>query len=100
VYALDKPWHEHHLCCYHCLKPIKQSLGHMERNGRVYCIKDYKDLFLPKCRGCGLTVEKDAVCAQDGRLKGKWHAGCFRCGTCKKPFPDKKFYVYNESPYC
>ncbi|KAF8928842.1 hypothetical protein BGZ58_009336 [Dissophora ornata] len=100
VYALGKPWHEHHLCCYHCLKPIKPSVGHLEKNNRIYCHKDYKDLFLPKCKACGLSVEKDAVCAQDGKLKGKWHSGCFRCTTCKRGFPDKKFYVYKEAPYC
>ncbi|KAF8929194.1 hypothetical protein BGZ58_009103 [Dissophora ornata] len=100
VYALGQSWHEHHLSCYHCQKPIQQSLGHVEKNGRVYCSKDFGDLFLPKCRSCGLPVEKEAVCAQDGKLQGKWHAACFGCQTCKKPFPDKSFYVYGDAPYC
>ncbi|KAI1319142.1 Transforming growth factor beta-1-induced transcript 1 protein [Mortierella claussenii] len=98
VWALDKPWHEHHLCCYHCLKPIKAS--HMEKNGRVYCVKDYNELFLPNCNACGLKVESHAVSAQDGKLKGKWHAGCFKCQTCYRPFVDKKFYVFDDKPYC
>ncbi|KAF9981484.1 hypothetical protein BGZ65_003888 [Modicella reniformis] len=100
VYALDKPWHEHHLCCYHCLRSIPVSVGHVEKDGRIYCPKDYKELFTPRCRGCGLMVEKDTVCAQDGKLKGKWHASCFRCTTCRRPFTDKKFYVFNNAPYC
>ncbi|ORY90603.1 hypothetical protein BCR41DRAFT_315687 [Lobosporangium transversale] len=100
VYALGQAWHEHHLACYQCKKPIQQSVGHVEKNGRVYCPKDFGELFLPKCRGCGLPVEKEAVCAQDGKLQGKWHAACFGCQTCKKPFPDKSFYVYGDSPYC
>ncbi|KAI7829373.1 hypothetical protein BC939DRAFT_393638 [Gamsiella multidivaricata] len=100
VYALGQSWHEHHLMCYQCKKPIQQSVGHVEKNGRVYCPKDFGELFLPKCRACGLPVEKEAVCAQDGKLQGKWHAACFGCQTCRKPFPDKSFYVYGDAPYC
>lgn len=100
VYALDKPWHEHHLCCYHCLKSIPLSVRHMEKDGHIYCPKDYKELFTPRCKGCGLMVEKDAVSAQDGRLRGKWHSNCFRCTTCRRPFADKRFYVHNNAPYC
>ncbi|KAK3821227.1 MAG: hypothetical protein J3Q66DRAFT_280502 [Benniella sp.] len=100
VYALGQAWHEHHLMCYHCKKPIHQSEGHVEKNGRIYCPKDFNDLFMPKCRACGLPVEKEAVCAQDGKLQGKWHAACFGCHTCKKPFPDKSFYVFGDAPYC
>ncbi|KAF9438378.1 hypothetical protein BGZ76_008289 [Entomortierella beljakovae] len=100
VYALGQSWHEHHLSCYHCKKPIQQSVGHVEKNGRVYCPKDFGELFLPKCRACNLPVEKEAVCAQDGKLQGKWHAACFGCQTCRKPFPDKSFYVFGDAPYC
>ncbi|KAF9110814.1 hypothetical protein BGX27_005846 [Mortierella sp. AM989] len=98
VYALGKPWHEHHLFCYHCIKPIREA--HIEKNGRVYCVKDHNELFLPKCNACGLTVESNAVSAQGNKLKGKWHSKCFRCQTCKKEFPDKKFYVFKDQPYC
>ncbi|KAF9311900.1 hypothetical protein BG003_006864 [Podila horticola] len=100
VYALGKSWHEQHLSCDHCRKPIQAAVGHIEKNGRVYCPEDYGALFLPKCRGCGQVVEKEAVCAQDGKLEGKWHAACFGCQLCKKPFPDKSFYVFGNAPYC
>ncbi|KAF9957756.1 hypothetical protein BGZ72_001422 [Mortierella alpina] len=100
IYALGQAWHEHHLSCHQCKKPIQQSVGHVEKNGRVYCPKDFGELFLPKCRACNLPVEKEAVCAQDGKLQGKWHAACFGCQTCRKPFPDKSFYVYGDAPYC
>ncbi|KAG0261004.1 hypothetical protein DFQ27_003221 [Actinomortierella ambigua] len=100
VYALGQAWHEHHLACHHCHNPIDRAVGHVEKNQRVYCPKDFGQLFLPKCRACNLPVEKEAVCAQDGKLKGKWHAACFGCQTCKKPFPDKSFYVYGDAPYC
>lgn len=106
VYALGQTWHDHHLQCYHCRKPIVQPSngssqpGHVEKNGRIYCSADFADLFLPKCRGCNKPVEKEAVSAQDGKLKGKWHTACFGCHTCQRPFPDKSFYVYGDAPYC
>ncbi|KAF9359377.1 hypothetical protein BGX26_012495 [Mortierella sp. AD094] len=98
VYALGKPWHEHHLFCYHCLKPIREA--HIEKSGRIYCVKDYNELFLPNCKACGLKVESNAISAKDNKLNGKWHPGCFRCQTCKKEFPDKKFYIFKDQPYC
>ncbi|KAG0278632.1 hypothetical protein BGZ95_003536 [Linnemannia exigua] len=113
VYALGQTWHDRHLQCYHCRKPIPQPLpsaasstgtqpqrGHIEKNGRVYCSADYASLFQTKCRGCNKPVEKEAVSAQDGKLKGKWHTACFGCHTCHRPFPDKSFYVFGDAPYC
>ncbi|KAG9323629.1 hypothetical protein KVV02_000572 [Mortierella alpina] len=100
VYALGQTYHEHHLTCFQCHHAIDPSIGHIEKNGQVYCVQDYNNMFLPKCRGCNLPVEKEAVCAQDGKLRGKWHAACFGCQTCKKPFPDKSFYVFGDAPYC
>ncbi|KAG0002430.1 hypothetical protein BGZ80_009187 [Entomortierella chlamydospora] len=98
VYALGKPWHEHHLFCYHCLKPIREA--HMEKSGRVYCVRDYNELFLPKCKACGLKIESNIISAKDNKLTGKWHADCFRCRTCRREFPDMKFYVFKDQPYC
>ncbi|KAF9931496.1 hypothetical protein FBU30_010005 [Linnemannia zychae] len=104
VYALGQTWHDRHLQCYHCRKPILQPTsggsGHVEKNGRIYCATDFADLFLPKCRKCNKSVEKEAVSAQDGKLKGKWHTACFGCHTCHRPFPDKSFYVFDDEPYC
>jgi len=100
MWALDKAWHPHHLLCTSCQKPIDPNEGHVEKNGKVYCPRDYAENFLPKCRRCGLSVEKEAVSASDGKLQGKWHVECFNCHSCYKPFPDKSFYVFNNAPYC
>ncbi|KAF8976565.1 hypothetical protein BGZ46_008162 [Entomortierella lignicola] len=98
VYALGKPWHEHHLFCYHCIKPIRDA--HVEKNGRVYCVKDFNELFLPKCNACGLIIEGNSVSTKGSKMNGKWHPGCFRCTTCMKEFPENKFYVFKDQPYC
>ncbi|CAG8476368.1 4104_t:CDS:2 [Funneliformis caledonium] len=100
LWALGKTWHSNHLLCGHCRQPIDPNVGHVERDGNVYCPRDFTDLFLPKCRRCNLPVEKEAVSASDGKLEGKWHVKCFGCHTCYKPFPDKSFYVFNNAPYC
>ncbi|CAB4396643.1 unnamed protein product [Rhizophagus irregularis] len=100
MWALGKTWHSDHLLCAHCRKPIDPNVGHVEREGNVYCPNDFTDLFLPKCRRCNLPVEKEAVSASDGKLEGKWHVKCFGCHTCYKSFPDKSFYVFENAPYC
>ncbi|GAB5589402.1 hypothetical protein Unana1_04302 [Umbelopsis nana] len=101
VQALGKHYHAGHLQCYHCRQPIiPKTTGMVEHQGRVFCREDFKHLFLPKCRSCGLPVEKEAVSALDGKLQGKWHRNCFGCQTCHNPFPDNTFYVYDGAPYC
>ncbi|CAO3635864.1 unnamed protein product [Mucor hiemalis] len=100
IKALGKFYHPGHIKCYHCLCPIDGSTGWKEHQGRVYCRSDFKALFLPKCKSCHGTIEKNAVSAMDGKLNGKWHLECFGCHTCHRPFPDNTFYVFDDLPYC
>jgi hypothetical protein len=100
IKALGKFYHPGHIKCYHCYTGIDDRTGWKEYQGRVYCRQDFKSLFLPKCRACHKTVEKNAVSAMDGKLKGKWHLECFGCHTCRRPFPDNTFYVFEDAPYC
>ncbi|SAM09129.1 hypothetical protein [Absidia glauca] len=100
IKALGRTYHPGHIKCYHCYCPLTEKTGAKERQQRVYCRKDYKELFLPKCRACNLPVEKEAVSAVDGKLQGKWHLNCFGCHTCHQPFPDNTFYVFENLPYC
>ncbi|KAL1922813.1 uncharacterized protein VTP21DRAFT_9189 [Calcarisporiella thermophila] len=99
VFSNGKPYHREHVRCYHCRLPIERAAGGpVEHRGKIYCREDFADLFLPKCRACGLPVEGQAVCAS--KLEGKWHTHCFGCRTCRKPFPDGSFYVWENAPYC
>ena len=52
------------------------------------------------CRGCGETIRGKSVRAQDGRLTGRYHKGCFVCTTCNSPFQTADFYVIKNHPYC
>ncbi|KAJ8660994.1 hypothetical protein O0I10_003216 [Lichtheimia ornata] len=99
--ALGQYYHPEHIRCFHCNKPINPEMtGIVERKGKLFCRPDFNKLYLPKCRGCGRAVEKEAVSSADGKLKGKWHKHCFRCHECQEPFPDNTFYIYNNAPYC
>ncbi|CAO3618631.1 unnamed protein product [Cunninghamella echinulata] len=91
IKALGRSYHPGHIKCYHCYCPLTEKTGAKERQQRVYCRKDYKELFLPKCRACNLPVEKEAVSAVDGKLKGKWHLDCFGCHV--------NIYKKNYIPY-
>ncbi|KAI1794620.1 hypothetical protein LXA43DRAFT_114550 [Ganoderma leucocontextum] len=86
--------------CVRCVKPIEDGRWIQVEGGTVLCDKCWKNMYLPKCRRCNKTIEKQAVSSSDGQLKGKWHRECFSCFTCEKPFPDRSFYVHDGKPFC
>ncbi|KAI8913981.1 hypothetical protein DFJ77DRAFT_431559 [Powellomyces hirtus] len=94
VYALGKAWHEHHLRCAACRKPIQGNP--FEHENKVFCSVDYAALVAPKCRECGQGIQGETICALDSTF----HKECFVCATCKDPFPDKSFYVVGDEPLC
>ncbi|KAI9490604.1 hypothetical protein BDB00DRAFT_768545, partial [Zychaea mexicana] len=99
--ALGRYYHPEHIRCSHCNKPVDPKMtGLVERKGKIFCRPDFNLLYLPKCRACGRAVEKEAVSAADGKLKGKWHKHCFQCHECHCAFPNNRFYVYKNAPYC
>ncbi|KAG2180111.1 hypothetical protein INT43_003899 [Umbelopsis isabellina] len=101
IKALGGQYHVGHLRCHHCREPVdKDTTGIVEHKGRVFCKYDFKELYLPKCTACKKPVEREAVSAADGKLKGKWHRECFGCHTCRRPFPNNTFYVFESLPYC
>jgi PDZ and LIM domain protein 5/6/7 len=71
--------------CLRCGKVIDDGRWIAIDNGKggVLCEKDWKEMYLPKCRRCGLTIESQAVSSADGQLKGKYHRECFSCSTCQ-----------------
>lgn len=67
---------------------------------RVLCEADWRELYLPKCRRCGLAIESEAVSSSDGQLRGKWHRACFTCWACDASFETAEFHVLNDRPHC
>ncbi|GBE82123.1 hypothetical protein SCP_0405030 [Sparassis crispa] len=86
--------------CVRCEKTIDDERWIQMDGGSVLCDRCWKNMYLPKCRRCNLTIEKQAVSSSDGQLKGKYHRECFNCHTCHKTFPDKSFYVFDGKPFC
>ncbi|KAH9952104.1 hypothetical protein B0H21DRAFT_13958 [Amylocystis lapponica] len=86
--------------CVRCEKTVEDGRWIQMDGGSVLCDRCWKNMYLPKCRRCNLTIEKQAVSSSDGQLKGKYHRACFNCHTCHKPFPDKSFYVFDGKPFC
>ncbi|OBZ69222.1 Paxillin [Grifola frondosa] len=86
--------------CVRCERAIDDGRWIQMDGGSVLCDRCWKNMYLPKCRRCNLTIEKQAVSSSDGQLKGKYHRECFNCHTCHKPFPDKSFYVFDGKPFC
>ena len=87
-------------CCVCSCSLSSSREPFVERDGKLLCAKDWKELYLPKCRKCGLAVERGAVKSSDGALKGVFHRACFTCFSCDVPFKDGRFYVYGNQPYC
>ncbi|TFK30154.1 hypothetical protein FA15DRAFT_699705 [Coprinopsis marcescibilis] len=86
--------------CVKCSKHIDDGRWIQVDTGSILCERCWKNMYLPKCRRCSLPIERQAVSSSDGQLKGKYHKECFNCNTCKKPFPDKTFYVFDGKPFC
>lgn len=87
-------------CCICDCSLSSSRTPFVERDGKLLCARDWKELYLPKCRKCNLSVEKGAVKSSDGALRGVFHRSCFSCAACEAPFTDGSFYVYNNQPYC
>ncbi|KAI7904567.1 uncharacterized protein BX663DRAFT_502829, partial [Cokeromyces recurvatus] len=87
-------------CCHECHMIIMDDNYQIFKN-RIYCKSDFNRLFLlPKCSACMKPIENQVVSALDGKLEGQWHIQCFNCQICHASFPDEKFYVFNNQPYC
>ena len=86
--------------CQKCSETVGGSRKFVERDGVVLCEYDWKKMYLPSCRRCNRLIETKMVSADDGQLKGKWHAACFTCTRCDQPFEGKDFYVHAGRPWC
>lgn len=68
----------------------------MEHNGKAFCQEDYEKLTNSDCLRCRNPIDGPSVAA----CGGVFHKECFSCTSCSKPFPNKKFYIFENRPYC
>jgi len=103
----DKHFHPECFFCSEC----KQSLDGVrfipDKNGNLYCVPDYHNLFLPKCAACVKPIvpheghDEARHIISDGK---EYHLHCYRCKICHTLFDgkgdDSKCYPLNGALYC
>lgn len=74
IKAVGKTWHLNHFFCSQC--GCNFTDGHFfEFDGKAYCEKDYKQMFMPKCKRCDKVILADTINA----IGVQWHPDCFNC---------------------
>jgi hypothetical protein len=91
----ERKYHEECFNCFHCEKSLLQT-GFVEKDGNLYCEKDFYDLFSPKCAHCKLPITSQYVKA----LGRTYHPDHFVCKVCSNPFTDGMVFQYKDEPYC
>jgi len=95
--AKDTLYHEEG--CFVCVtcKADLRELSVYCKEGQLYCEKDYKANFVPKCSKCMEYILDNCVRA----MEKTWHANHFSCYTCNKQFTAETGYHEHEGkPYC
>ncbi|XP_023209389.1 leupaxin-like [Centruroides sculpturatus] len=80
VSALGKLYHPQHFVCCHCKMELSDKF--MEKEGKIYCEKDYHNIYTPKCARCENPILEKCVTALD-KL---WHPEHFQCEECGQQF--------------
>ncbi|XP_055077818.1 mucin-2-like [Periophthalmus magnuspinnatus] len=95
VTALDKTWHPEHFFCAQCGDFFGPD-GFHEKDGKAFCMKDYFEMFAPKCGGCSRAILENYISA----LNALWHPECFVCRECYTPFINGSFFDHEGLPFC
>eukprot|EP00475_Leptophrys_vorax_P042036 TRINITY_DN79347_c0_g1_i1.p1 TRINITY_DN79347_c0_g1~~TRINITY_DN79347_c0_g1_i1.p1 ORF type:complete len:528 (-),score=141.54 TRINITY_DN79347_c0_g1_i1:62-1645(-) len=88
-------FHEECFTCLVCNESLLNS-GFIEKDGSLYCEKDFHYTFSPKCAHCKEPITDQYITA----LGRNYHPDHFVCKVCSQPFPDGMFHQYSEEPYC
>ncbi|OUM64107.1 hypothetical protein PIROE2DRAFT_22146, partial [Piromyces sp. E2] len=95
ITVLNKNWHPDHLRCCECNEPINSVIE--EKDGKIYCHKDYQRLFGICCNKCNEPILSGGYITA---LDKPWHVDCFVCNICNKPFTESGFFEIDGFPYC
>lgn len=97
VSALNKTWCPEHFVCHErsCGQNLLNS-GFVEKDGALYCEKDYEQRFAPTCAKCGNTIKETYLIA----IQNTYHPDCFKCFKCRQPIDNNHFYLEDDRVYC
>jgi len=93
IVALDKKWHPEHFGCTVCKQQFKTGKC-MEKDGKPYCEKHYKEKFL-RCKLCNEVIVGKVITALDS----VWHEEHVACKVCLKPYT-QGFFTHEGFIYC
>jgi hypothetical protein len=65
-------------------------------DGKIFCIKHYKQKILLKCEICKLSVDKEYGIFRDH----VFHFDCFKCADCLSSLREQKFTRLKEKYFC
>lgn len=88
-------WHFGHFFCAECGDPFQEGAAHVEEGGYAWCVpcmEKRTERRAPRCGLCRKNVVGEVVSA----LGKEFHAECFRCGDCQKPFVDGEIYLRED----
>ncbi|RMC05979.1 hypothetical protein DUI87_17524 [Hirundo rustica rustica] len=82
--------------CSECQDPLTN--WYYEKDGKLYCHKDYWGKFGESCHGCSLLMTGPVMVAGEY----KYHPECFACMSCKVIIEDGDTYalVQHSTLYC
>lgn len=94
VAALGKVWHREHFVCTIDDKEIGSD-PYFSWNDQIYCESHYNELFSPQCAKCEKPILENMISA----MSKSFHAACFTCHACDRPFTDS-FHEHEGKPFC
>lgn len=97
VNAMKNTFHMGCFVCVQCHQPIGTGSFHNE-DGKIYCQKDWGQMFQTKCYGCQFPIEPGDRWVE--ALQQNWHSECFNCSTCQVNLEGQGFVAKNGKPYC
>lgn len=85
-------WHERCLVCTECQEPLVTTCYH--REGKIYCKRDYIEIFGLRCSGCKMILRPDETIMKT--LGQVFHLHCFRCSVCQEHLHKGEPYMYRD----
>ncbi|XP_054723412.1 LIM domain kinase 1-like [Uloborus diversus] len=96
VQACDKDWHSSCFKCSICHQQVNGTF--FEKDGLVFCEKDYWNEFGEQCHSCQHIMSGPVMVAGDH----KFHPECFKCDNCNNYIGDGESFALVERSrlYC